>query len=133
MEISILAGVTMGTPQKRGTVYAAAEPEVLSKLKDKGVNMLSRGLIAGLSASILNQCIHREIIGICLLAPTMDEEVPDPEAAASLIKVINNMYGFNISVDKLIKEAQIIQKKRREVTEAMKNKMQTDASKRLYL
>ncbi|MHA1754948.1 MAG: proteasome assembly chaperone family protein [Candidatus Odinarchaeia archaeon] len=131
-EITVLAGVSMDVMPVEKIVYAAAEPEILDKLRNIGLKMLSRGIISGISASILNQCLHRDITGICLLAPIVKDS-PNPEAAISLVETLNKIYGINVNLDKLVKEAQDIQLKRKEVTEAMKKVMKSDVTKRLYL
>ncbi|MHA1409846.1 MAG: proteasome assembly chaperone family protein [Candidatus Odinarchaeia archaeon] len=130
-EITVLSGVTMVDSREKN-VFAAAEPEVLDKLTKKGITLLGKGLIAGIAASILNQSLHRDITGICLLAPTT-EGIPNPEAAARLIDALNKIYDFNINTDPLLQQAEIIRKKRREVTEAMKTAKDRDVSMRLYL
>jgi uncharacterized protein len=130
-EITVLAGVTMSDSTDK-SVLAAAEPEILEKLTNKGIRILSRGLIAGISASILNQTLHRPMTGICLLAPTM-EDIPSPEAAVTLINALNNLYDLNIDINPLIKEAEVVRKKREEVSQAMKQVKEKDTSLRLYL
>ena len=130
-EITVVAGVSVGNTNESG-VFAAAEPEILDDLVKKGVKKLQRGLIGGLSASILNQCLHREMVGICLLAPTI-EDMPDPNAAGKLVATLTNIYNLRINIDQLIKEAENVKKKRSEVSQAMNDMKEKDTSMRLYL
>lgn len=130
-EIVVLGGVHIEDKVDKMDIYAAAEPEVLEKLGSQGIKILARGIISGMSAAILNECLLRDITGICLLAPT-DVESPDPEASASLIEALNAVYGFKIEVDTLVVEAENIKDKREKVVKNIEEDRKYDFSKQFY-
>lgn len=52
--------------------------------------------------------LDRKFPGLALLGETLRFN-PDPRAAAELIKVLNRIFGWSVDVEKLIKEAEIIE------------------------
>ncbi|MGQ4913125.1 MAG: proteasome assembly chaperone family protein [Candidatus Asgardarchaeia archaeon] len=112
-------------------VYGIAEEEILNKLKEHKVIPLIKGYIGGMTGAIMNECIVRtEIDAFGLLAPlTVDEKIPDPKAAAMLIDKINHIFGLEIPIEKLLKEARMIEEKLRELAEKAKMVKEQEARK----
>ncbi len=88
--------------QDNSKVFLAAEQEIMDKLRKAGdVEVLSRGLVFGPEAAILNECLNNSLDGYALLAP-VQQELPSPDGAAMIIKQLNNIYGFKIKTEKLL-------------------------------
>ncbi len=108
-------GVSVPRRHEPPLVYGVAEPGELDVLDKFGVKPLDRGYVAGITALFLNFCLTHKIKGICLLAEAYDK-IPDPEAAAELVKVLNKAYKLDVSVEPLMKEAETIKDLFRELT-----------------
>lgn len=106
--------------QDNSKVFLAAEQEIMDKLRKAGdVEVLSRGLVFGPEAAILNECLNNSLDGYALLAP-VQQELPSPDSAAMIIKQLNNIYGFNIKTDKLLEEGAKIKDALQELNEKTK-------------
>lgn len=85
-----------------------------SSFKDRWRNLnlpiLERGLYAyGLLALMLSRFEVRGFPALAIL-PYADASRPDPLAAAKAIDFLNNLYGLNVDVSKLIMDAQRIER-----------------------
>ncbi|MFX0068574.1 MAG: proteasome assembly chaperone family protein [Promethearchaeota archaeon] len=130
-EVVVLSGLVVREDPDPKLIFAAAEPEVLDKLKKHRIPVLARGLITGIAATILNECITRKLTGICLLSPTTSK--PNPEASATLIRALNKIYSLGIDLTPLIKEIQLIKKKQRELAEHAKKMSERDRISSIYV
>jgi uncharacterized protein len=83
-------------------------------LKEKGVEVMTEGFIAGIYALIMKYCMVKKIPAITLMAQAFPN-YPDPGAAASVLQVLNNILGLNISVDSLLEKADEIKIKARDL------------------
>lgn len=113
-KIYSLAGVATFEDQKR-VFGAATQKELLEEIKDH-VEIFRTGTISGIAGSILNECVAKKFPGLALLGETAGFN-PDPRAAASLIDAINKIMGWSINVEKLIKEAEIIEAQMQKLAE----------------
>ena len=109
-----LAGVATFEDKKR-VFGAATSKELLDEIKDY-VEIFKSGTISGIAGSILNECVARKFPGLALLGETLGFN-PDPRAAAEVINVLNRMFGWSISVEKLIKEAELIEAQMQKLAE----------------
>lgn len=109
-----LAGVATFEDKKR-VFGAATSKELLEEIKDY-VEIFKSGTISGIAGSILNECVARKFPGLALLGETLGFN-PDPRASAELINVLNKIFGWNVSVEKLIKEAEIIEAQMQKLAE----------------
>ncbi|RLI81484.1 proteasome assembly chaperone family protein [Archaeoglobales archaeon] len=100
---------------KRRVFGAATKKELLEEIKEH-VEIFKTGTISGIAGSILNECVAKKFPGIALLGETGGFN-PDPRAAASLIKAMNKILSWNINVEKLIKEAEIIEAQMQKLAE----------------
>jgi uncharacterized protein len=100
--------------RKKAVVYGAAEPDALKELMEHDIARLPAGFIAGLPGAIMNECLMRELNGICLLVEAI-EDVPDPEAAAEVIKSLSRVRGVSADVKPLLDEAKNMKKELREL------------------
>jgi uncharacterized protein len=72
------------------------------------------GIIHGIAGTILNECLTRKITGAAFLVPTV-AFMPDPEGAATLIDTLNRVYNLNVETKALLKKAEEIKQKLKEV------------------
>ncbi len=82
----------------------------------------TNGIIAGPYSLILKESIARRVSNIILLAESF-LDFPDPEAAATVIEGLNRMLGLNMSVEDLLKEAEMIKLKMKELMKTTRNTM----------
>jgi uncharacterized protein len=109
-----LAGVATFEDKKR-VFGAATSKDLLDEIKDY-VEIFKSGTISGIAGSILNECVARKFPGLALLGETLGFN-PDPRAAAEVINVLNKMFNWNVSVEKLIKEAEMIEAQMQKLAE----------------
>ncbi len=109
-----LAGVATFEDKKR-VFGAATTKELLDEIKDY-VEIFKSGTISGIAGSILNECVAKKFPGFALLGETLGFN-PDPRASANLINVLNKMFNWDISVEKLIKEAELIEAQMQKLAE----------------
>lgn len=105
-KIFSFAGVATFEDKKR-VFGAVTTRELLEEIK-KHTEIFKTGTISGIAGSIMTECIAAKIPGVILLGETSGFN-PDPRAAASLIEAFNKIMGWDISVEKLIKEAEMIE------------------------
>jgi len=105
-EVITIAGLATSGEEHR--VFAAgATPDDLKRIKDKAITF-EVGTISGVPGVILNECQNENIPAICLLGETRGAS-PDPRAAAEVVKTMASIYGWDINVDLLLKEADQIE------------------------
>ncbi|RLI86484.1 MAG: proteasome assembly chaperone family protein [Archaeoglobales archaeon] len=112
-----LAGVTT-FEDKRRVFGVATSKELLEEIRGY-VEIFKSGTISGIAGSILNECVARKFPGLALLGETLGFN-PDPRAAAEVINVLNRIFGWEIGVEKLIKEAELIEAQMQKLAEQTK-------------
>jgi uncharacterized protein len=103
--VSIAGLATTGTESR--IFVAGATPEDLERVKDNA-QIFEVGTISGVPGVIMNECRNNNIPAICLLGETRGAN-PDPRAAAELVKALSKIYGWDINIDILLKEADQIE------------------------
>ena len=104
-------------------LYWMATDEQGEELASKtGADKFVNGIIAGPYSLILKESISRRISNVLLLAESF-LDFPDPEAASVVIEGLNKMIGLNMSVDDLLKEAEMIKLKMKELMRTTKDTM----------
>ncbi|HJH26741.1 MAG TPA: proteasome assembly chaperone family protein [Methanophagales archaeon] len=88
--------------------------EALNELKDKQMELLEEGFIAGPYAIMLRECSKREISAISLLAQCFPV-YPDPGAAASAIESLDTFLKLGIDVKELLEKGEEIKLKARDL------------------
>jgi uncharacterized protein len=118
-EVIAIAGLATAGEEHR-VFAAAARGDDLEKINEKAL-IFEVGTISGVPGVILNECQINGIPAICLLGETRGAS-PDPRAAAEVVKAIGSIYGWEINVDVLLKEAdqieQMLHKLSEQVSEA---------------
>ncbi len=132
-EIVILDGVGVsGIPEQRET-FSAANENRIKELQQKGINPIPSAMISGIGGSLLNQCLTRRVSGVSLLS-TASIDFPDPGAALSLIKSINQVYSLNIATADLEQNVERLNARLNDIAGQYKklNDQLPDKDKHLY-
>lgn len=111
--------------QKTGGMAGAANTE--EKLENLGkmeIPILPFGNVNGLSGTLLTRSKMKNIPASCLFAEVLNQ-YPDPRAAASLVDVLNKMLNININSEPLIKEAEDIESRLKELANTVQGEQET--------
>ncbi|MBY9005881.1 MAG: proteasome assembly chaperone family protein [Candidatus Lokiarchaeota archaeon] len=114
-QIVIFQGIPQAGVIDDFSVYYAAEAELVDFLEQYGIKKFDRGIIIGPESTILNETLSNKLQGYALFAPVY--QIPTPEAAASIITVLNDIYGLDIEISKLMEEGKEIKQKMLELAE----------------
>ncbi|MEM4188236.1 MAG: proteasome assembly chaperone family protein [Candidatus Hadarchaeum sp.] len=127
-EILVLEGIPVpGLPTDRQP-FCVTELGRCEHFKDRGINLLRKGIIYGIAGAILSECLTRKIEGTAILTPAM-ATIPDPEGAAVLIEALNRTHGLKIDTADLIAGANEIREKLREIAENYEKTTTTEPEK----
>ncbi|TXT66918.1 MAG: PAC2 family protein [Promethearchaeota archaeon] len=111
--------VFQGIPQRgmidEFPVYYAAERNLIDFLEQYELKKFEKGIIVGPESTIINETLSNRLQGYVLFAPVY--QIPTPEAAAAIIKVLNDIYHLNIDIDPLLQEGKEIKEKMLELAE----------------
>jgi uncharacterized protein len=116
-KIFSMAGVA--TFEGKNRVFGAATTKELLEEIREHVEIFKTGTISGVAGSILNECVIRRFPGLILLGETFGFN-PDPRAAAQLVETMNKIFGLDINVERLIKEAEYIEAQLQKLAEQTK-------------
>ena len=112
---------SMVVMEKSDSVAAAANSQdALKRLGDLEIPILPFGNINGISGSLLTKTATKNIQGSCLFAEVLNQ-YPDPRAAASLVNVLNRMLDIQVNAEPLIKEAEQIEERLKELAKRVPN------------
>ncbi|MHA1292538.1 MAG: proteasome assembly chaperone family protein [Promethearchaeota archaeon] len=114
-EIVVFQGIYQPTPIDDYPVYFAADEEMVEFLEKYNLNKVEKGIITGPEATLLNEALTNRLKTYALFTPV--QEIPTPEGAASIIEVLNKIYGLNIETKTLIEEGKKIKTKMLELAQ----------------
>jgi uncharacterized protein len=83
-------------------------------LKVPGIRRAEEGYIVGPYAIILKESVRRRVNTLILMADSF-LDLPDPEAAAEIIKVLTQITGVQVPVGKLIEEGELVKLRMKEL------------------
>jgi len=116
---------SMVVPQKNGGVAGAANSkEALQRLADIDLPILPFGNLGGLSGTLLTKTASKNIPASCLFGQVLNQ-YPDPRAAASVVNVLNTMLDIQVNADPLIKEAEEIEARLKELAKHVQGEPET--------
>jgi uncharacterized protein len=127
-EVISLEGVgsPFGMPLSR-TFYYTNKPALEKKLaKLKGPEKLTEGMIVGVTGAIMQKI--QDIPATFIFAET-HTNLPDSNAAAELVKVIDNYVGLKVDPKPLVKEAKDVEDKLKEIMQKTKEVQETKEKK----
>ena len=110
----------------QGAAGAANSDEALERLGKLDLPILPFGNISGLSGTLLTRSMMKGIPGSCLFAE-ITSPYPDPRAAADVANVLNKMLGKNINAEPLIKEAEEIENRLKELAQTVQGQSETES------
>jgi uncharacterized protein len=112
---------SMVVMEKSGAVAGAANSgDALKRLGDIELPILPFGNVNGLSGSLLTRTATKNIPASCLFAEVLNQ-YPDPRAAASIVNVLNKMLDIDVDAEPLIKEAEEIEERLKELANRVQN------------
>ena len=112
---------SMVVMEKSGAVAGAANSEdALKRLGEIELPILPFGNVNGLSGSLLTRTATKNIPASCLFAEVLNQ-YPDPRAAASIVNVLNKMLDIDVDAEPLIKEAEEIEERLKELANRVQN------------
>lgn len=88
----------------------------------KGASQPDQGIIVGPYAIILKESIKLKVHNLVILADAYID-IPDPEAAARAVEAVNQLVGTQIGVEELLKQAEEIKLRMRELMKETKAMM----------
>ena len=91
-------------------------------LQSHSIPLLEEGIVAGVQALILNECIEKGVPAAVLLAES-HPNFPDPAAAASMLERLNQAFGFNIDIKELLEQAEEFRIRLRELMQRTQQSM----------
>ena len=109
-----------------GVAAAANTMDGLKRLGDLELPILPFGNINGISGTLLTRCLTSNIPGSCLFAEVLNQ-YPDPRAAASVVDVLNKMLGTKVNSEPLLKEAEEIESRLKQLAQAVKGEPESPA------
>ena len=112
--------------KSQGAAGAANSDEALERLGKLDLPILPFGNISGLSGTLLTRSMMKGIPGSCLFAE-ITSPYPDPRAAADVTNILNKMLGTNINAEPLIKEAEEIENRLKELAQTVQGQGETES------
>jgi len=109
-----------------GIAGAANSDESLERLGKLEIPILPFGNISGLSGTLLTRSMQKGIPGSCLFAEVLSP-YPDPRAAATVIDALNKILGTNVNAEPLIKEAEDIEARLKELAQTVRGEPESPA------
>lgn len=101
--------------EKTGKIAGAANSaDAVKKLADIDIPIMPFGNLTGLSGTLLTRSMVKGIPASCLFAEVLNQ-YPDPRAAATVVDTLNKKLNINIETEPLLKEAQEIESRLKEL------------------
>ena len=119
-QVLLLAGISgIETKEEHEILGIATTKELEKKLNKLDVRRIEEGLLTGISSDILLKCIEKNIPVISLMAET--RYMPDPLAAASMLKILNSLLNLDIETKNLIEQGKKIEEMFKEIADQIKH------------
>lgn len=114
-EMVIIQGILVQDIVEEFKVFYAAEKEIMGKLEKLGIEKLSRGIIVGPEATIINEALNNQIDAYVLFTDAY--QIPTPDGAAAIIKALNKIYDLDIDLTNLLERGKEIKEKLMELSQ----------------
>lgn len=96
-EVISLAGIPVAVRLKERRVYGySTDRRRMGNFQRHGIYPLVDGVIAGINAGVLDECVRRKIPWTTIITHTAQMTTIDFEAAAAVVDALNKVFGFNI-------------------------------------
>lgn len=103
-------------------VFYASEQAKNGFYEDNDVKKLERGIISGPESTILNEALTNKLHPTALFTPV--SQIPTPEAAAAIIKILNKQFDLNIEIKELLEEGKELKQKMMDLAQKAKEYQQ---------
>ncbi|MFH0749159.1 MAG: proteasome assembly chaperone family protein [Candidatus Bathyarchaeota archaeon] len=104
-------------------VYGVASSSSVKELmRNMSIKSFEEGFVAGLHATVMKECLKKNIPNLLLLAQS-HLQYPDPGAAASIISTLNKLIGLKVDTKKLLEQEDEIRLKMRELMQRTQQQM----------
>ncbi|MFW9924780.1 MAG: proteasome assembly chaperone family protein [Candidatus Thorarchaeota archaeon] len=113
-EIIALDGFAYLDKNDDSKVYMVAEPGIKQKAEKMKIPPLRSGYIQGFAGAILNKTMISKLEGYAFLVGTRPD-LPDPGAAAALIKTVNIYKKIDVDFQSLLEQSESIKRKLQEL------------------
>jgi len=110
----------------QGVAGAANSEDGLKRLGDLKIPILPFGNVNGVSGTLLTRSLNKEIPASCLFAEVLNQ-YPDPRAAAGVVDVLNRMLNINVNAEPLLKEAEEIESRLKELAQQVQGEQESPA------
>lgn len=118
-QVILLAGISGVEIEKEHEILGISTVNSMKKkLEELDVRIIKEGMITGISSDLLLHCTDRGIPTISLMTET--EYIPDPLAAASVVKILNGLLNLNVDTKNLTETGKLIEKKFKEIAKQLK-------------
>lgn len=124
-KVVVVAGIVTNDVEKR-VFGVATEKTGLEMISDK-TEILPMGSITGIAGTVLTECKVNGTLAIGLMGESVN--APDPRAAASVMTVLNELFGFGVSIDPLIEQATEIEASLQQMAEQVEQAEQQPVKK----
>lgn len=127
-DVALLQGLASDVPfqAEEQPVFCAAEKEIIAKLKNHGIDQLPKGVIMGLEAAILINCLNSKLDGYALITPVSSSGIPSPEGAAKLLEHLGKIYETEFDVSELHEQGLEIKRKMMELAQVAQRQAQNN-------
>ena len=113
--------------EKTGQIAGAGNSEdVIKSLSDMDIPIMPFGNLNGLSGTLMIRSKIRGIPASCLFAEVLNQ-YPDPRAAANMVQTLNKKLNINIDPDPLLKEAEEIESRLKELANTVQEGQESPA------
>lgn len=99
-----------------------SSPSVRDLLKKVNIEVFEEGFVAGLHATVVKECLKKNVPSAILLAQS-HLQYPDPGAAASIIASLGRLVGLVVDTKKLLEQEDEIRLKMRELMQRTQQQM----------
>ena len=122
----IISATGIGNPQriqeeKPALYWLASDREaalLAGSLRDAKIPQ--QGILVGAYAMILKEAVRKRVHNLVILVDAYID-LPDPEAAARAVEAISSITGVKVSVEELLKEAELIRLRTKELMKETKS------------
>jgi len=106
-----------GIPQKgmidEFPVFYAAQKDSSERFEQLDIEKVDKGIITGAEATLVNIALTSKINPIVLFTPVY--QIATPEGAASILEILNDVYGLNIETQELMEKGKEIKERMQEL------------------
>lgn len=123
----------LASMKPKGIYTVSYSGEVLELMKKEEIPILELGMMGGIAGTLIIKSEDKNIPSTCLMAETVGLR-PDPRGASNIIEALNKLYNLNVNTEELIKEAEKIEEKLKQLAkEHMKLMSKSRAEHPMYM